>query len=307
MLLATLRLGHAAIADSPTTEGAPDRSDNSANAAYVVGITKPHRTATLASLAPARIADLVVAEGQVVSEGDVLVVLDDGVQRVRTEIAKASAESLIDIDLTRTRLDHLMADLERLQRLNGDDQASSKECRDAAADATVARLKHELARFDHRQAIRDHEYERLLLERLYLRAPFSGYIAETLKEVGETVEKTDGIVRLVKLDPLEISLDCPLSLASQVQAEDRVVVRPLDPQWAARVGQVSFVSRLIDPASQTFKVKLVVTNHDAEWISGLKVAVDFAEVPPHAGGHPNPRPDVASVAHQPAAGPAGIE
>lgn len=246
----------------------------------VVGITSPHQTATLAALQTARIVRLEVAEGQVVLEGELLVVLDDGVQRVRAEKAKADADSLLDIELACIRMRQASADLERLRHLNVEDSASDQELREAETEAETARLLHEVAKFEHEQAAREYEYQQLMLERLYVRAPFSGYVTEVLREIGETVIWAEEILRIVELDPLEISLDCPLELAQAVRVGRRVFVRPVDPQWGPRVGKIVLANRVADPGSQTFKAKLVVDNGDAGWRAGLKVLVDFASSVP---------------------------
>lgn len=242
----------------------------------VAGITSPHRTATLAALQPSRIVRLEVAEGQVVREGELLVVLDDGVQRVRAEMAKANADSLLDIELAHNRMRQASADLERLRNLNVEASASDQELREAATEAETARLMYEVAKFEHRQAAREYEYQQLMLERLHIRAPFSGYVTEVLREIGETVMEAEEILRIVELDPLEISVDCPLELAQAVRVGESVHVRPADPQWEPRIGEIVFARRVADPGSQTFKAKLVVDNGDASWRSGLKVLVDFA-------------------------------
>ncbi len=246
----------------------------------VAGITSPYRTATLAALRPSRIIRLEVTEGQVVQRGELLAVLDDGVQRVRAETAKADAESLLDIELARTRMRQASADLKRLRHLNIEASATDRELGKSETEAETARLVHEVAKFEHQQAAREYRHQQLMLERLHVRAPFSGYIAEVFREIGETVTEAEAILRIVQLDHLEISVDCPLEMAHAVRVGESVHVRPTDPQWEPRNGQIVFASRVADAGSQTFKVKLVVDNGDAGWRSGLKVLVDFASSVP---------------------------
>ncbi|MFQ5495625.1 MAG: efflux RND transporter periplasmic adaptor subunit, partial [Phycisphaerae bacterium] len=189
----------------------------------VAGITSPQRTTTLAALRPSRIVQLKVSEGQTVREGELLVVLDDGVQRLRVEMAKAGADSLLGIELAQTRLREALVSLERLRHLTVGDSATDNELLEAETEAERARLLHKVAKFDHQQAAREYEYQQLLLERLHLRAPFSGYVTEILTEVGETVTEAREILRIVELDPLEVSIDCPLKLAGVVQVGKRVL------------------------------------------------------------------------------------
>ena len=165
--------------------------------------------------------------------------------------------------------------MDRLTSLRGDDFASSKEFSDARAEVEINGIEYELAKFARAQAIRAYEYERRVLAELSVRAPLSGYVCEHQKHVGETVDQHEGIVALVQLDPLEVSVDCPLALAPLVNVGDTVLVRPADTHWRPRHGSIAFISRVADGASQTFKVKTTVPNEDGVWMSGLKVVVEF--------------------------------
>jgi len=263
----------------------------------VVGMTEPFRAAMLASVQPARIAGIRAEEGAYVPEGEVIVALEDGVQRARTELAKAAMDTSLPVDLERAKLNRAKRDFERLKRLKGDDFASSKELSDALAVVEIAQVEYDLAVFSQEQALRSYEREKETLAEYQIRAPFPAYVATHLKHAGESVDQLEGIVRLVQLDPLLVSVDCPLVLAASVAIGDRYLVRPTDtsvttdPGTPGRQGTVVFASQVADAASQTFKVKLTIDNGDRGWMAGLKVVVDFSVDPsrrtgtaPPAGG-----------------------
>lgn len=241
----------------------------------VIGLTMPYQQAVLAAVGPGRIARIAVPEGGRVLKGELVFAQDDRVQRVRTELAEAAAESTIEIELARARWDLAKRDLHRLTGLYGDDSASSKELSDARSEADMAGLEHELARFARGQAERAYRREAQRLREYQALAPFTGYVTERIKHVGETVDERDGVVRMVQLDPLKISVDCPLSLARRIHVGEQVWVRPVDPRWEPRMAKVLTAGRVVDAASQTFKVKLRVDNTESGWMAGLKVAVEF--------------------------------
>ena len=58
----------------------------------------------------------------------------------------------------------------------------------------MTRLEYELALFEHEQAGKVHEREQKLLNEFRIRAPFSGYVAEHLKHVGDTVDQLEGML-----------------------------------------------------------------------------------------------------------------
>lgn len=241
----------------------------------VIGITTPYRQATLASVQRGRIAAIEIAEGGTAQQGEIVFRLDDGVQRAHLASAKAAAESTIEVALGRARWERAKRDLDRLTRLYGSDSASSKELSDAFAEAAITRLQYELAEFEHEQAMRAEVRESRLLDELHAAAPFTGYITEHLKHVGESVDESEGVVKLVQLDPLKITVDCPIALAPSIREGDRFRIRPVDGRWPPRFGTVVMAGRVADAASQTFRVKLAVDNEDGGWMAGLKVAVSF--------------------------------
>jgi RND family efflux transporter MFP subunit len=245
----------------------------------LVGLTGPYREAILAAVLPARIDALPVDEGARIRTGEVAVRLHDAVQVVKTEIAAAAAESTLAVDLARARWQRDQRNLERLTGLHGNDYASSKELSDAYAAAEIARLDYEIARFQHAQFERAHEREKHLLGEYRLRAPFDGYVTRHLKMVGETADQLEGIVKLVQVDPLRVTVDCPLALAQRIKVGDTALVRADPSDAPPRIGTVVLVSPVADGASQTFRVGLTVDNADGAWLAGAKATVVMSARP----------------------------
>lgn len=256
---------------------APVRGSDGADSgggASLVGLTSSARIATLASVIPARIAEFACREGDLVKRGDVLLRLDSAVQEARTELTRAAAESTAEVELATLRWRHAQSEAERLHRLSGESSASSKELVDARHGEALALVELEQARFRHEQARRAWVQEQRALEQYTILAPFDGYVSAHLKRVGEAVDQLEGILTLVELNPLEITLDCPLDIAAELAVGDEVFVRPVAPLWAGRSGTVRLVHRVADGASQTVKAKVVVNNDDLAWMVGVKVSID---------------------------------
>ena len=242
---------------------------------HVVGITAPNQTAVLAGIQPARIARIEFAEGAYVDQGVIVVALEDGVQRARADLARLAMDTTLPVELEQAKLVKARRDLDRLKHLHGEDYVSSKELADALSANEIAEVSHKLAAFQQMQAALAYERERQMLKEFRLTAPFTGYVAAHLKHGGETVDQLEGIVRLVQLDPLLVTVDCPLELARTIAEGDRFPVQPMGAESDERLGTVIFASAVADAASQTFRVKLKVDNADRAWMAGWKVSVDF--------------------------------
>ncbi len=256
----------------------------------LTGMTAPHWTATLGAVMPGRIAKIAIVEGQHVQEGELLVALDDRVQRMRTEIAHAASKSRLHIDLVRAKLQKTERDLERLTQLRGARSAATRELTDAKSAVTIARLGLELAEFEHEQAVREYHRQQFLLEQLAVRAPFAGYVSPLHKQVGEIVDEREDVVTVVQLNPLEVVVDAPLHFLPTLQIGDTVPVLPVGDTWTERKATIVLVGPVADPASQTVRVKLTVANPERGWIAGMKVRVHFG---------PTPGPPGASTRHEP--------
>lgn len=253
---------------SLAADGTPDK--------LPVGFTAPLRKASLASLQKGRICTIPVEEGQHVQKGDLLVSLDMAVQKAQTECARLDAESTLRIDLARVELDYAESEVHRLTKLNKETAASDRELREAQAKLDAARLNHEIAKHDHLKAQQTYRMNSELLAQRELRAPFSGFVTTRLKEVGESIEELEAVIRLEQTDTLLVNVDCPLALARTVRHGQAAAVRPTEAQWEARTGTVQFVSPVADAGSQTVKIRLEVSNGDGGWIAGLMVVVDFS-------------------------------
>lgn len=267
----------------------------------LAALTLPARSVTLAAAQAGRIARIDAREGAFVRAGDLLVALDDRVQETRTAIGRAEAESDLEIRLAQIRMQRAIDELERFEELAQTNTASATELLNARAAAAAARVEFEQAHFKRSQAVNNLELQSRLLEQFRLRAPFDGYVCERMKEVGETVEGPEPILVLVQLDPLEVQVDCPIEFATRIAPGQQLRVLPASPGWQPRNGTVTFVNRVADPGSQTFRLKLAVANADQVWISGMKVLVDVP-ADPAAAGDPAARGNLAARATHPKAG-----
>ncbi len=248
----------------------------------VTGFTAPAHVVTIAAVTTGRIAELPVAEGAAVRSGEPVVRLDAAVQQRRVEIAAGLAGSTLEIEAAQVRREQAEAEWQRLQHIAEVSASTQKERSDAAADLRAAEVAVAQAQFRRAQAVRELALQQALLDQLEVRAPFSGFVAERVREVGDTVEDREAILKLVQLDPLLVVVDCPLALAGRVQLGQRAVLSPVETRDAPRTGEVIFVSPVADAASQTVRVKLHVPNQDAGWHGGMRVNVSLEAEPSQA-------------------------
>jgi len=192
------------------------------------GVVKADQSAALFSLSGGRVASIRVKAGDKVSEGQILVTMDNDV--VEKQIAQAQAGS----DLAHTAYDRQ----KRLwdQKIGSEMQFLQAKTQKEQADASLATLK---------------EQQRLS----NVTAPFDGVVDEVMARVGDMAAPNQPMARVVNLSGVQIEADLSEVYLKKVKAgaPTTVVFPSIGETFTA---PLTHVGEYIDPANRTFKVNL---------------------------------------------------
>ncbi|MBP0437150.1 efflux RND transporter periplasmic adaptor subunit [Tianweitania sediminis] len=169
---------------------------------------------------------------QRVEAGDVLVQLDDAVQRA-------------DLAAARTQADLDQQTLQRAQELQqrGVGTSVSLEAAQAAAQASSAQVQKAEA----------------VLSQKQLRAPFSGTVGIPRVDVGQYLQPGTTVVTLQDLDLMRADFTVPEQRLSQIRIGQPVVVS-LDGTNTRFEGEITGIDPRIDPASRLVSVRAAIEN-----------------------------------------------
>jgi HlyD family secretion protein len=204
------------------------------------------RDANLAAANGGYVERVLVAEGDEVTEGQVLAYVDVGLYDAQLDQATA-------------QLDQARADLARLEKLG--DLATSAQLESArtqqrVAAATVAQATNRLSR-------------------AVVRSPFAGVVADVAVERGEAVGPGAPVVRVVQIDPAVVELS-----VSDRDVVSLVAGTPVTVTAASRSetfeGTVARISPAADLRTRAFPVEVDVPNPDRLLLPGMiaRVRVD---------------------------------
>ena len=126
-----------------------------------------------------------------------------------------------------------------------------------------------------------------------LKSPFNGVVEERYVSPGERAEDKP-LLRVAMLDPLRVELVLPANRWGSVAAGDSVALVPELPQASAVLARVTHIDKMIDAASNTFRVRLSLPNPGNRLPAGARCKVEGA-----VAGLPAP-----ATALQPVAAPA---
>jgi RND family efflux transporter MFP subunit len=245
--------------------------------AGVRAITRPSADITLSLVQPGRIAQVPFKEGDMVKAGEVLVRQDDAAEQVQLAQLKAQADDITQIRASEASLAQKKVDLEKLEKAAASNAATFLEVEHAKLDVTIAQLSLELARFEHEQAGRKYEEQRIRVDNMRLKSPIDGRIEKVDVEVGESANTLADVIQVVRIDPLWI--DAPVPLAEAMGLKSGVTARiqfvGSGGESSSAEGRVIFVAAVADAASGTLRVRMEVPNKTGR-PAGEHVLVTFA-------------------------------
>jgi len=176
------------------------------------------------------IRELQVEEGDLVTEGQILAVLENDEQQINHNIAVTTRD-------TKGR------EFDRAQSLHDQGLLSEEEYETARREADES---------EHGASLSE-----LLLERTVIRAPFTGKILLRHLDVGGTVSDGTSIYDIADLDPLYADVNVPERQVSRLQAGQlvRLIADSSGDEARARIERIA---PQVDPATGTVKVTLAV-------------------------------------------------
>ena len=107
------------------------------------------------------------------------------------------------------------------------------------------------------------------VEDVVVLAPFSGFISARNVSMGEYVQPSTPVVRLLKIDPMRLQLTIPAVQAGQVAIGQRVTARVDAFPDRAFDGQITAINPAISPESRAFMVEARVANPDSALKPGM--------------------------------------
>jgi membrane fusion protein (multidrug efflux system) len=248
----------------------------SPSAGGIRAITRPSADVAQSFVQPGRIAGIHFKEGDAVKAGQALVQQDDAAEQVLLAQLKAQSEDMTQIRASEASLAQKKVDLQKLEKAAASKAATALEVEHAVLDVTIAQLSLDLARFEHEQAGRKYQEQKIRVENMQLKSPIDGYIEKIEVEVGESVNTTIEVIRVVQVDPLWIDAPVPLAQAVGLKAgmTARVELAESGKKGLIGEGRISFVGAVADAASGTLRVRIEVPNK-ARRPAGEHVLVSF--------------------------------
>jgi membrane fusion protein, multidrug efflux system len=210
----------------------------------VTGRTAANRSVELRVETSGRVAEVLVDEGDVVSEGEVIakLAMDDRTEKL------AEAEALVDQrNIQYEASQELLASGWREKTSNAEDKAAYE-----ASLADLAAIKTDIARTQ-------------------IVAPFDGVLDKLSIEIGDVVDTNDTIGTIYDLDPVIVVASVSERDVDRIKVGDKGHARLVTGEQFD--GTIRFVSKVAEAETRTFRIELEVPNPDGHVPDGLTADV----------------------------------
>jgi RND family efflux transporter MFP subunit len=249
------------------------------------GYVTARREATVSSKITGKVMEVLVEEGVVVKDGQILARLDDTNATASLHLAKAQLESAKSaLEETRVRLKEAEQELQRQTDLARGKVATQADFDHAEAAALAYKARLEQQQADVTVAERTVAVWQQQVEDTVIRAPFAGIVTSKNAQPGEMISPMSaggftrtGICTIVDMESLEIEIDVNESYINRVQP-GQPVEATLDAYPDRKIPcRVIAIIPTADRDKSTVKVRVAFEKLDPRILPDMAVKVAFRE------------------------------
>ena len=236
---------------------------------------QPHQVVQVGSPAPGVIEKVLVDRGDIVSKGQPIVQFQANVERAALAVARERAAHKGEATVATSSQELARRELERANELYEQNFVSKNYLDKQRAEAGVAGGRTDQATERRSLATREVDLAAAQLEQRTIRAPISGVVVERFMSPGEFVDQKP-MLRIAAIDPLRVDVLVPAAAFGQVSVGMKGSVVPEILNRSTHQATVKTVDRVIDAASNTFRVRLELPNPNSTLPAGLRCKVELA-------------------------------
>ncbi len=237
-------------------------------------LVRPEMYVELSSPVETTLKAMLVKVGDTITKGQHLVQLENSVEAARVKLAQLQASIVSEIENRRIKLAFSKRNLERIRELHAKKSVSSFDRDKAESEYALAKIELLKAREAHKQAQLNLKKVQSELALRTLKSPIDGIIIDNYVQIGESVANRP-IMKLAQINPLRVELIAPTEYFGLIEKDMKVEIYPEYPANRAFKATVAVVDQLIDSASGSFTVRMVLPNPEEELIGGVNCVARF--------------------------------
>jgi RND family efflux transporter MFP subunit len=240
-------------------------------------IVKPHLVVQLGSSLSGVLAATLVDRGDAVKKGQVVAQLESSVEQATLALDRLKASDDSAIKVEEANKDLAQRETERKKFLVEQKIANLNSLDELETKVREGELRVSAAQMDRRVAALTAERSERELALKQIHSPIDGVVIERKLYAGEYIYEQTSIMTIAQIDPLNVELVEPQDRYGTIKVGSTAMVHLAAPVGGAYQARVDVVDPVIDAASGTFGVRLLLPNPDRTIPAGIRCTVDWSE------------------------------
>jgi RND family efflux transporter MFP subunit len=238
-------------------------------------LVEPRLTIKLGADVPGLIDHVSVDRGDVVKAGQVVAKLKSGVEEASLELARTKATNDLEVKTNTARAQFLRRKADRQVTLRQTNAVAFSTLDEAETDAQLSELATTLAALNLRVAQLEVARQEEMVKQRTIVSPVDGVVVEKALSAGEYANDTNHILTIAQIDPLNVEVFVPVAYYNETRIGSEADIFPENPIGGHYKAKVAVIDQVLDAASGTFGVRLVLPNPGYELPGGIRCKIRF--------------------------------
>jgi membrane fusion protein, multidrug efflux system len=240
-------------------------------------IIKPHIQIQLGSAISGVLAATLVDKGDKVKHSQVVAQIESSVEQATLALdrMRASNDSAIRVEQADKEL--TVRELERKKSLAANQIVNQNSLDELQTKVREGELRIQQAQMDQQLAGLTADRSERALALKQIRSPIDGVVIERKLSAGEYIYEQTSIMTIAQVDPLNVELVLPLDRYGDIKVGTMATVHPVPPVGGAYAAKADVIDPVIDAASETFGVRLILPNPGGMIPAGVRCTVEWQD------------------------------
>ncbi len=239
-------------------------------------LIEPDQTIEMGSPVVGIVKSIHVERGDTVKKGQIIAILNHAVESRALTLSKARATDYTEVRSAKKASEHASRELTRTQAMVAKQLVSQQFLDKATVEASLAKLQLEQAQANLKEAKLEQKLAETRLKERTLTSPIKGLIADRYVSLGQRIQEQP-LVKVIKTDPLRVEVIVPDRYFNRYKIGDTLNIKPQLEGLPYKQAVVTIVDRIIDTASNTFRLTLSLPNPDHAIPPGARCSVDLSQ------------------------------
>ena len=240
-------------------------------------IIKPHMLVQLGSAVSGMLSATLVDRGDTVKQGQVVAQLESTVEQATLALDRARASNDSTIKVEQADKELTIRELERKRSLAARQIVNQNALDELEPKVHEGELRIQQAQMDQRLAALTAERSERALALKQIRSPIDGVVIERKLSAGEYIYEQTSIMTIAQTDPLNVEVVLPLDRYGDIKIGTTAIVHPEAPIRGAYQATAAVIDPVIDAASETFGVRLILPNPGRTIPAGIRCSVEWQD------------------------------